>query len=568
MPLDMSTTLKRAAGIMLMAKDGTVLMLKRSAGGDHPGEWCFPGGGIEDGESEEDCARRETLEETGFSTDKPLAPLTRRQDLEVDFTTFLVRTGEDQFTPTLCDESTGFMWIDPLEPLTETAHPGCAVALARLSMTELDVARAISVGELTSPQRFENMTLFALRITGTGTAWRTADKQWVYRKPEHYLTDEFLARSNGLPVVYEHPKKKTLDSKEFGDRVIGTILLPYIKADEVWGIARIYDDEAIELMAKGKLSTSPGVVLRGPDPSTSMVLDDGKTLLIEGKPNLIDHLAVCDLGVWDKGGDPAGVLTAEVINDGASHMADMTEEEKKAAADKAKADAETPPAWADSLMKKVDAACAKVDAMEARADAAKADAEKADKAKADAEEDEKEKKEKDEKEKADAAAKAVADSAVSPLVAQIADLNARMPAILTDADQAELANAQAQADSIFQAFGKTAPRPGPAEKPLAYRKRLLGDLKSHSPRAKDIDIAAIADSATFTAIEGMVFADAMEAARQPGALPDGVLIPVVRTDAANRRITTFIGTKSPWTPFRVPSRRMRLKSASQINQGN
>ena len=54
----------RAAGVMYVA-DGRILFLKRAPRGDHPLEWCLPGGGVYDGESLEECARREFYEETG-----------------------------------------------------------------------------------------------------------------------------------------------------------------------------------------------------------------------------------------------------------------------------------------------------------------------------------------------------------------------------------------------------------------------------------------------------------------------------------------------------------------------
>lgn len=173
-------------------------------------------------------------------------------------------------------------------------------------LDELGVAKAIRDGELTSPQRYQNILLVALRITGTGAAYRQGADEFVWRAPSLYLNDEFLERCQGLPVILEHPQKNILNSQEFTDRIIGTVMLPYVKGDEIWAVSKIYDMPAARMLETEKLSTSPAVVLGGADDST-FKLSDGKTLLIEGKPVLLDHLAVTALGTWDRGGPPAGV---------------------------------------------------------------------------------------------------------------------------------------------------------------------------------------------------------------------------------------------------------------------
>ena len=73
----------------------------------------------------------------------------------VDFTTFLMRVPEE-FAPKLNDEHDGWAW-SPLATPPEPLHPGCRIALERLAMNELDVARAIADGRLASPQRYENV---------------------------------------------------------------------------------------------------------------------------------------------------------------------------------------------------------------------------------------------------------------------------------------------------------------------------------------------------------------------------------------------------------------------------
>jgi hypothetical protein len=125
---------------------------------------------------------------------------------------------------------------------------------------ELDVARGIAGGELRSPQKFQNVWLFDLRISGTGVAYRPKHDEYVLRKPDGYLTDEFLARCNGLPIIWQHPPTDILTSDEFSKRIIGTMFVPYIKGEEVWGVGKIFNEEAAQRMQDEKLSTSPGVM--------------------------------------------------------------------------------------------------------------------------------------------------------------------------------------------------------------------------------------------------------------------------------------------------------------------
>ena len=191
-------------------------------------------------------------------------------------------------------------------------HPGAQVAIDKLGMDELDIAKAIAAGQLSSPQTYMNITLFAIRITGTGAAYRQSLDEYVWRDPKLYLNRHFIERCSGLAVIMSHPPKNALDTKEFRERNIGSIMFAYVhNGDEVWGIAKVHDHIGARFMAKYNLSTSPAVVFKPADGNRKLDLDDGSTLLIEGKPSLLDHIAICEEGVWDKGGGPAGVKSTE-----------------------------------------------------------------------------------------------------------------------------------------------------------------------------------------------------------------------------------------------------------------
>jgi hypothetical protein len=45
-------------------------------------------------------------------------------------------------------------------------------------------------------------------------------------------------------------------------------------------------------------------------------MEDGSSLLVEGNPSFVDHLAICEKGVWDKGGDASGIrIDSEAVGE-------------------------------------------------------------------------------------------------------------------------------------------------------------------------------------------------------------------------------------------------------------
>ncbi|WP_269145866.1 NUDIX domain-containing protein [Burkholderia pseudomultivorans] len=544
------------AGILFRAPGPLFLLVQRS----DTGEWEQPGGHAEGDETPEQAAVRETVEEIG-GCPEGLRWAVRRNAIPGgagEYTCFLQNVPEP-FKPVLNDEHTAWQWVAP-GSLPEKMHPAVAQTIELLTGNELDIAKRMAAGELLSPQRYENVWLFDLRITGTGTSYRTEHDEFVYRPPENFLTEEFRQRCNGLPVIFEHPKKTILNSDEYRDRSIGTIFMPYLTETEVRGVAKVFDDDAARLMPTSHASTSPAVIFRDAG-SAEAVEIDGKSVLIEGKPSYLDHLAICEEGVWDKGGEPSGVNTGDPEMDGMEEQI---------------------PAWADALIKRMDAIENKggdrmpsepleADSAEGAAEregerevghehaAARelAEAERAgaaehrDEERADAAGCERMDSAESEEERADSAARADSQRLArenAELRAQIKRMDGTLSTLvkpLSIEDRDALASAQMRADSVMQMFGQNATAPLHGESPIDYRKRLASKLASHSPDMKGVKLDAL-DGAAFKVVEDKIYADAQVAARNPASAPAGRLIPIVSRDEAGRQITRFTGDIAAW----------------------
>jgi len=128
---------------------------------------------------------------------------------------------------------------------------------------------------------------------------------------------------------------------------------------------------------------------------------------------------------------------------------------------------------------------------------------------------------------------------------RIAEVEKKLPKQVSDADYAAMADAQAKADEVFQAFGDAAPRPLDGESLILYRRRLARSLQKHSADWNGVDLVAIADTKAFDIAEKRIYADAMTAAMHPTDLPSGVLRMITRQRHPHI-IHEFVGEPRAW----------------------
>jgi 8-oxo-dGTP pyrophosphatase MutT (NUDIX family) len=524
-----------AAGIILESGQGTILLVKRSSSNeDHAGEWAFPGGKIEEGEKPLEAAIRECVEEVGFNPRVGAYEFvgsspTPRGDFHAYY--HLIPR---EFDPKIDNESDDADWFNPhalpypmlpgAEMLIKSRY-GVAPPMETNQLTEMDVMEGIRDGHLPSPQLFGDVYLFAIRVSGTGMAERS-NGEIGYKNPNDYLTAEFLKRCAGLPVIWTHPDKLLLDTDSFREQIVGTSALPYIAGDEVWTIARIYDKDAAKLMQEKQLSTSPAVTV---SPDATKI----GNVLIEGDPVYVDHIAICENGVWDKKLGPTGVRVDSIT------IEDKPMEEEKTGGD-------IRAMLADMLSEHSARMDAKFDEMTNRLDAMSGSAEKADDA-LDPEEKAEVKEEiqttehvvKDDdcmsgekaddmpemkadssseemKEKTEKADSVRADSA--ELIAMRKELAELRKAVTPQGmdEREEIAKAIHRADSVFMAMGEKTPIIHvPGESAFSFRKRIAARLSKFSDRFKDVNIGDIADVKLFTPIEEAIYADSMDYTKAP-----------------------------------------------------
>ena len=122
-----------AAGVVFLAKDTGRCMLQLREGNKRFNHtWGFWGGMMEKGETPYQCIQRELDEEIGFIPElQKLNPIDVYQSKDKNFMYYsFVAVVEEEFIPTLNDESAGYAWVN-IGQWPKPLHDGARVTLGR-----------------------------------------------------------------------------------------------------------------------------------------------------------------------------------------------------------------------------------------------------------------------------------------------------------------------------------------------------------------------------------------------------------------------------------------------------
>jgi 8-oxo-dGTP pyrophosphatase MutT (NUDIX family) len=105
----------RRGVVGVAAREGRLLVIRRSEFVEAPGAYCFPGGAIEPGETQEDALRREFHEELAVEAN-PIRPLWRGvTSWNVELVWWLVALRPDAVPTPHAREVASFAWLTPEE---------------------------------------------------------------------------------------------------------------------------------------------------------------------------------------------------------------------------------------------------------------------------------------------------------------------------------------------------------------------------------------------------------------------------------------------------------------------
>jgi hypothetical protein len=123
----------------------------------------------------------------------------------------------------------------------------------------------------------------------------------------------------------------------------------------------------------------------------------------------------------------------------------------------------------------------------------------------------------------------------------------------------ELDAARARVDTIAGMFGQQTSAPLFGESVTGYRQRLMLPFLKYSPRAKDVKLTEITDSALLDVIERTVREDAIVTATAM-AEKAGAIVPIRERDSVGRMITRYVGDIGSWmSPYQLGGATCKVK---------
>ena len=256
----------KAAGIMYISGN-SVLLLKRAAKGDEEGAWAFPGGKIEDSETPEQAAARESQEETDIRPDK-MEQIDHTNNGQVEFTTFLSKI--EKTDPTLNEEHTGFQWAD-LASLPHPLHPGVEKTLKAYTANrhtmdgafgKPETARKSDLNGYTTIEKNPISRSGVFQYLGRSIGAPEPDKIYNVYRPAEEFTPEMLESFRLIPIVNDHtmlgPQDKGfVPAEEKG--VHGTTGEEVVFEDGIlYAPLRIFSETLSRMIESGKTALSLG----------------------------------------------------------------------------------------------------------------------------------------------------------------------------------------------------------------------------------------------------------------------------------------------------------------------
>lgn len=162
---------------------------------------------------------------------------------------------------------------------------------------EKQIAEGLINGELKGLVTKGDYVYVPMRLTGTGLVERL-DSNGIARIVDRdfglFSSEEFMKKYSNIPILLMHPQNQNGDFVKAGvgsGVFVGNTIASYLKDEEVWIIARLYEADAINLVSSGELSTSPHFL------TSETLREDG--IYLE-TPLEINHLAIVPEGFWDK----------------------------------------------------------------------------------------------------------------------------------------------------------------------------------------------------------------------------------------------------------------------------